>query len=907
MRRLIRKATILHSIILGFAITLPLPVSAQESREEIEEVVVTGTRIRSTTMTSPQPISTIDSEDFVSSGTLTAAEALNELPQLGNPLENGSNINSLDGFGAGTQTLNLRNLGANRTLVLVDGRRHVGGDVGTAAVDLSSIPSAMIERMEILTGAASSVYGADAVTGVVNIILKKDFEGTELSSRYGTSTKGDGQEIAFGVTHGGRLQRGNYLLSAEYSSQDSIVAGARPFGQYDGSASTGLMAPENGSGISDAGSYESAELGGVGSFDADGTFGAHPTERFQRTPLRSLQDEADRLVVSGHGRIELTTDISAFAGATFANSTTIIQIEPQLASLSDSSFGTSGTAGFRFPSVGPVEVNGDTMEILSRRFSEYGTRQTEIDRDLFRAVLGLEGSWGDTNFEVYYQYGDIEAKQTDFDTIDKFRLVTALDPVACAAASDCQFVNAYGRDTIDPTTLAWVSDDLKSNSEGTQHVFSGHISGDLFAIAGNNTYYVLGAEYRKEEASIKPNDALIAVDNPLNPGAGQFVGMRGSRTFFGDTIGNYDVAEAFGEFLLPLGDQFEASLSSRLSDYSTVGTEFTHSVNATFDLSDALAIRGSVGQATRAPNIGELFAADAVASQQIVDPCDTETDAGDPLAPAAGCTSGPTYNPTNFDQNIRGVTGGNPDLQSEKADTITFGVIANLSDNFGFTIDYYSIDMTDVLATAFNAQSTLERCIATQDAFFCDNVTRDTATGFVTSIRSEQVNLAEEGIRGVDFALMYTLSLNNAVLQTALNYSHLIEHERKVNDTAEVEDLAGRVDNIEDKVHLRVDYERDDWNIGMTARYKGDAVQNIEADPDIAVGNNIDAQLYLDLHGGLRLSESINLRAGVKNATDEESPIITGLFELNGGADTTSPGLYDIRGRFWYLNATYTF
>lgn len=892
---------------IAFVTGLPLAVSAQNVEPEVEEIVVTGSRIKSGNMKSSQPISLLDEGDFAASGALTVPEALNELPQLGNPLEDGSNINSLDGFGAGTQTLNLRNLGADRTLVLVNGRRHVGGDVGTSSVDLNSIPTGLVERMEIITGAASAVYGADAVTGVVNIILKEGFNGTEIGARFGTTSKSDAQEVGIDVVHGSTFDGGDYVLAAEYSTQEPIVAGSRSFGQFDGSATTGLSGPENGSGISDAGSYDSVNLGGTGSFAADGSFGSFPTERFQRTPFRYLQNETDRMVLSGRGNLDLSTDVSAFGGITFANSKTIVQIEPQLGSFSDNRFGTSGTAGFRFPSVGPVSAIGDTLTIRSRRFSEFGTRASEIDRDLIRVDLGLEGTLGDTEFEVYYQYGRVEAQQTDFDTIDKFRLVTALDPVSCAATSGCQFVNAYGRNTIDPTSLSWISDDLISNSEGEQHVLSGYVSADWFDIAGNNTTYVLGAEYRREEALIEPNDGLIAINNPLDPGAGQFVGLKGSRTFFGDTAGDYDVAEVFGELLLPFGDRVNTILSARLSDYSTVGSEFTYSLSATFDISNDVALRGSAGLATRAPNIGELFAADAVASQQIVDPCDTETDAGDPLTPAAGCDFGPTYNPSNFDQNIRGVTGGNLGLRSETAETYTFGLVTRLTENFDFSVDYYSIDMEDVLATAFNAQTTLERCIASEDPFFCENVTRDPATEFVTSIRSEQVNLAEEGIKGVDLMMRYVLPIGNATLNTSINYSHLLEHKRKVNDTAATEDLAGRVDNIENQIYLKADYDTDEWGVGLIARYKGSAVQNVSADPTVALGNDIDSQLYLDLYGVVTLTDNAQLRVGIKNATDEESPIITGLFELNGGADTTFPGIYDVRGRFMYLNASYNF
>jgi len=899
------KLTLMGSCALAI-----LAASASMATAQVnDEIIVTGSRIvKSSNANSPQPIMVLDEAAFQETGALTISEALNELPQLGDSLEGGSSINSLNaGFGVGTQTVNLRNLGANRTLVLVNGRRHVGGDVGTSAVDLNSIPSYMVERIDVVTGASSAVYGADAVTGVVNVILKKNFEGTEVGVRGGITTESDGEEYAVNVVHGTVFDGGEFVVAAEYSKQGDIIGADRSFAQFDGSAATGLSEAGNGSGVNPGGLFVNQTAGGTGGFDTSGNFVQPFAERFQRVPFRSLQNETDRLVLSGRGSFDLSDTVTGFAEASYANTKVDVQFDPQLAIFR--AFGSSGTAGFRFPNSVGVATPDGTLDPVTRRFLEFGPRSSEIDRDLFRFTVGADGDWGGGTWHASYQYGKVDATQTDFDTIDKGRLVTAIDPVACAAAAGCQFVNIFGRGTIDPASEGYVSDDLESESEGTQHVFSAYVTGDAFEFGAGNISYVLGAEYRDESAEIRPNDGLIAQIDPLT-GSGNLVGLKGTRTFFGDTNGSYNVVEGFAELSVPVATGFDVNLSGRVSDYSTVGTEYTYGVNADWSVSDNLGLRASFGRATRAPNINELFAPERVSTTGISDPCDTADDSGNPLSQASGCSGagfGAGYNPADIDLQISGVSGGNPDLGSETADSFTIGGVFNPTSSTVVSLDYFNISMTDVLAPAFSAQATLERCIATGEAVFCDNITRNSGTGFVTSIRSEQVNLAEESVEGLEFALMHSFDLGDGELRFDGTFTHLLSHERKVNDETDVEELAGRVDNIENKARVSARYIQDKWSIGTTARYLDSAVQDIDADTTVAVGNDIGSVLYVDLFGNFDINEKMVFSAGVENLFNKKAPIVTQLFENNGSADTVASGIYDVRGTFGYVGVKYKF
>ena len=880
------------------------PAARSQSEPTIESIFVTGSRIAAlSNRSSSQPLSMIDADAFAESGALLVSEALNQMPQLGNALESGTSIIALNnGFGAGTQTVNLRNLGADRTLVLVNGRRHVGGDVGTSAVDLSMIPAGLIDRVDIVTGATSAIYGADAVTGVINVILKENFEGTNITARGGGTVDGGGEEYAITATHGGVFGSGDYLVGLEYTNQGSILGRDRDYGLLDGSAATGLAAVGAGSGVNPGGLFAGVP-GGLGGFNPAGAFTQPFAERFQRMPYRSLQNEVERLVISGRGGFDLGDSFSAFIEASAAATEVVVDLEPQLAIFSNGGFASSGTAGFRFPNAPTVEVAslGSNLRAVTRRFEEFGPRASQIDRNMIRFAAGFDADLGFANGHFSYQYGRVEADQTDFDTVDKLALVNALDPVSCAATSGCSFVDVYGRGSIDPASESSIANDLVSNSEGEQHVWQAWIAGDVLELSNGMMEYAVGLEYREESADINPNPALIAVPDPVG-GSGNLVGLQGTRTFFGATSGGYDVMEAYGELKVPLMENLDVGLSARFSDYSTVGVETTWGANAQWRLTDVLMLRASLGRATRAPNVQELFAPDNARTSEIVDPCDTLTDEGEARSQPASCSTyvDADFNPSNLDSNVRAVSGGNPDLDSENVDTVALGVVFQAFEDFVISLDYFQIEMDDVLAPAFGPQATVNNCIATGNPFFCENVVRDPATGFVTTVRSEQVNLAADSVTGVEFAVGASIPVGSGDIMIDGVYTRLLERDRMVNDTSPVEDLLGRVDNVEDKINFGVSYSLDKLNIGAMVRYIGSGVQSVSANPNVATGNVIDSISYLDLYGRYQLSDTMAIRAGVENATGEDAPIISSLFEGVGAGGAIAPGLYDVRGQFIY-------
>tara|TARA_Y100000748_G_C15359590_1_gene435165 strand:- start:162 stop:809 length:648 start_codon:yes stop_codon:yes gene_type:complete len=215
--------------------------------------------------------------------------------------------------------------------------------------------------------------------------------------------------------------------------------------------------------------------------------------------------------------------------------------------------------------------------------------------------------------------------------------------------------------------------------------------------------------------------------------------------------------------------------------------------------------------------------------------------------------------------------------------------------------------MEDVLSTAFSARATADRCTLTLDPQFCDLVTRDSA-GIIQSVITQQVNLAEEGVKGIDVTLSYGWSLGDGEMTLRTQYSHLFEHTRQVNDESVEEDLVGRVDNIENKLNTTLSYSNEKWELAAIARYLDSAVQTV--DPILAenaLGNEIGSQVYIDMQASYLLSDDFTLGFGVKNLTDREAPVVTDLYENNGSGTTTAGGIYDVRGQYFYLFGSYTF
>jgi iron complex outermembrane recepter protein len=645
---------------------------------QLETILVTGSRIARPEVELANPVVTVDAAKIENSGQVNVTEILLRNPallgSLGNDRASGSSQDI--GFGqTGVNFLDLRNLGTDRTLVLVNGKRHIAGESGTAAVDINSIPQDLIERIDVLTGGASAVYGADGVSGVVNFILKRDFTGLSARGQTGVSGRGDAQSHLGSVIYGQNFldDRGNFAISYEYAKQSRLNSRERRY-LGDPAQTFELLRnqddfPDNPN-VPDRILYNNVTWadsapGGAVDVDFDGLSDYTGLGQVydRGIPLRSAGGRAiggdntptagyfgDLLPLSDRHAINLLTSfefsekVRFFAEAKYVNSKAYSVGQP---SFDFFTYLTPDNA-FLNQRLGGLAPDG---ALLTRDNLDLGARGETIDRETIRTVVGFEGDiLPNLRYEVSYVYGKLTTrnKSDSYRIGDRYyaALDAVVDPatgnIVCrstldplsnidpnnfdgpattftpGANSPCRPLNLLGEGVASQEAIDFVSIDLLSTSKVTQQVLSGSVNGDFgsfLELPGGSIGYALGAEYRRE-TSVDTPDQILQNGETLEFGA------------LAPNSGKFNVKEVFGEVNVPLlRDMPLAYLLSfggafRYSDYSTVGSTKTWKVDAIYAPVADIRFRGTYSQAVRAPNIGELFAPQSGTFLFVDDPCD---------------------------------------------------------------------------------------------------------------------------------------------------------------------------------------------------------------------------------------------------------------------------------------------
>jgi iron complex outermembrane recepter protein len=670
-----KRTTISSGVLLALGSALLSPLAAQaQSAQRIE---VTGSRIRSVAADSPSPIQVITSQEIAQSGAVTLQDLLLKNPALGSlPTFSRTNSN-FDNLNSGVAVVDLRNLGEERTLVLVNGKRFVSGVPGSSSVDLNAIPTDFIERIEILTGGSSSTYGSDAVAGVINFILKKDFEGLSLDASVGQSDRGDDKKQKFGITWGANAAggKGNVMLHFGYSKQGAVYSKDRPGLAIDNINNADLtgniqevfdvttpflssFAPQgrifydtNGAAAGGGASQTFDRNGNIIAVNTNGAGGATPTG-FNRQEFRTIAIPTSRYTLAGKGEFELAANHRAYLEGTYVTTKTNARLEPFPL---DSADGTSGL--YPASGVGPAEfdVNGTILAnplipagllalmtdtdgdglrdySFSRRLSEVGNRGSKATTDTFRIASGIKGSLFNWDYDVYGIYGSNRRSQTsggqynvnnfrqameaipDVNDVDGDGNVTeAICRDAQARAQGCVPANIFGFDTLTPAAVAWIIAPATLQTQVTQRVVGATASGEPLKLWAGPLGVAAGVEYRKE-SSISEPDALYQR------------GLNGSNAI-PITEGSFSVKEAFLEGKLPLlkdapfAQMLAVSGAVRGSKYTTVGSTFSWNAGVEWAMNRSVKMRVTRALSTRAPNIAELFQPPTQDFPAVVDPC----------------------------------------------------------------------------------------------------------------------------------------------------------------------------------------------------------------------------------------------------------------------------------------------
>jgi iron complex outermembrane recepter protein len=777
--RLLASSMICGAAVFGLATQAyaAADAAADTSNGEVSEIVVTGTRIPSPNLTSIAPVTTVGNADIKAQGITRIEDITNSLPQVfagqGSSISNGS---------SGTATVDLRGLGANRTLVLIDSRRLMPGDPTVPAADLNFIPAALVERVDVLTGGASATYGADAVAGVVNFIMVKNFEGVRIDSQYsgyehdnhegeiqsvlrtaaagaadpsqfkfptGSSWDGEGSEVTITMGANAADGKGNVTAYAAYRQNNPIQEGARDFSSCALNSGTPNFAEF---GCGGSGTAFPARVGSLIVNPANfNTFIPRTgADVFNFAPQNYFVRPDERYSLGAFAHYEIAPWAEAYmdsmfmddrstaqigAGGIFAGTFSVNCANPLL---------SAQEAGLLLSTTGAscaANPTGQFTGTVARRLQpdEAGGRQTDLRHTDYRIVIGLRGDLGKNwNYDGYLQYGSVQLSQEQTGNLNSSRIQQALNVVQtptgpqCAPGADagCVPLNIFTAQTITPAALKFLDATSFAVGNTTERVASLAFTGKLgdygvkSAWATEGVGVALGAEYRREHldstADFLSANGLVDGNGAASP----------------PVSGGFDVYELFGEARVPLisdmpfAKDVSLELGYRFSDYSSVGDTNTYKVSGEWELIDGLRFRAGYNRAVRAPNVIELFAPQNVGLDGTQDPC-AGLSASNPLvaqcASAFHLTTAQVLaiekNPAN---QYNGQFGGNPNLKPEISDTYTAGVVfqPKFAPGLSVSLDYFNIKVDQFIA-GLGANLILNQCVQTQNPFFCNLVHRE--------------------------------------------------------------------------------------------------------------------------------------------------------------------------------------
>jgi len=526
---------------------------AQDS--ELEEVVVTGTRVKTPGVESNSPITSVGAEEIAFAQPVAVEDIIKQLPGAVPAIGPGTN----NGSGGGA-TIDLRGLGPSRSLILVDGRRFVPFNL-TAQVDTNSIPIALVERIDLVTGGASAVYGADAVAGVVNFVLKRDFEGLDLTGSMGTSNRGDANRYRGDLTMGANLAdgRGNVVLSVGYTETEALLQGQRSIGAVSLSSTSG--APQgSGTGVPviitapfsrqmDPATGTWVPIYETYNFNPTNFF-VTPLERYQVTGLAryEMTDWAEAYAQVFYTRSDVSTQLAS--SGTFLNSYRVPIGNPYLPQAAREQLCALPSVNIPLANCvagNPTEINMS----IGRRITELGPRLNDFENKTFQYTVGMRGDITDHwSYDLYWSHGEADQIQTrgNWGSLSKVQqALRALNTTNCTVTSNgCVPLNVFGPEgSITPEMVKFINLSSLLTQQVEQDVASLSFSGDLGAFkspfAESPIGLAIGAEHRKMFAGTKSDSASQIQGEVLGTGAPT-----------PDRAGTIKFDELYAEALIPI-------------------------------------------------------------------------------------------------------------------------------------------------------------------------------------------------------------------------------------------------------------------------------------------------------------------------------------------------------------------
>jgi iron complex outermembrane recepter protein len=832
------------------------------------EIVVTGTHVPRLEVGRAAPVTVVSRQEIASSGKVTLGDILQKLPE-----QTGGINTQVNNGGDGSVRVDLRGFGTRRTLVLVNGRRMVAGGTGAdATVDLNTIPQAAVQRIEILKDGASAIYGSDAISGVVNIITRPDFSGTEVAAYSGISGHGDGLTYDLSFTTGRVMDRGSLLFSGGYTVVQPVWAGDRAFSKYDrgiagydwasgqiftgGSSATPMgrfrfpsfnpAAPTGtaeyqalrnkypkslgaGNWTIDPVTKEWRPFNAIGVTDAGGDFYNYQPENYLVTPMT-------RANVFSTGSFLLTGSTKAYYEALYTHRESSQKLAPE--PLFTDQEGISVTADNAY------NPYGLSFATVRRRLVEFSNRNFAQDIDTFRIVTGVKGDITKTwHWDASLNYGRTQGVNTKEGLLQRSKLASALGPsffdadgvAHCGTPTDpidgCVPLDLFhGAGSITPEMRKYVSYKGTARGYNQQLTLEGVTGAELFKIgnAASAAGIAAGYQHRREAGTYIPDPLTAQGDTTGNKGE--------------ETAGGYYTNEGFLEVNLPLvghfgdfageGNLLEVSAATRMVSYSTFGSNLTYKAGVKLSPIKDVTLRGTWSTAFRAPAVDELYSGNADDFPNVSDPCSgpdstTPRPQGTPVDKACDAQGVPD---DVFDDRaqILARVGGNTKLQPETAQALTAGIVLEPRwvKDLSFTGDFYAITVKNSVQ-AVGSDVILASCYPSEDgktAAYCDRIHRNPVDHLIRSIDDPLSNVGGDAIGGVDFALDYSPEFSFGRIGMSANLNYLAYYNRTLAN-GNIIPAKGTYDLTivlpEWKGNFGVQYAREGLSAGVNVRWLG--------------------------------------------------------------------------------------
>jgi len=908
------------------------PAQAAEGEAQANagtDVVVTGSRIARADLQQSSPISIVTGQELALSGQVNVENVLNELPQLVPSLSGASN-----NPGGGVATADLRGLGPTRTLILVNGRRYVSYDA-SQIVDLNTIPAGLIDRVDIVTGGRSAIYGSDAIAGVVNFVLKQNFTGVQANANYRITGEGDGGAFNSNLLLGGNFadDRGNATLYFDYTDRKGILQGDRSYSRQ--------ALVDDGSGNLIAGGSGSIEgtrfaIGGVNrKFATDGSYSSYNslTDAYNYAPANYLQVPQKRVLLSAQTHYEVSDHLNVYAEGQFINNRVSNQLAP-------TPFTGSVALDVDSPFLSPssqallrgYDTDGDgyVTSTIYRRLTEVGNRVSQTDNTAYRALVGANGDIaGNWKYDAYYSYSRTRSTETQVGNVSRSRVLQALRTtydasgnLVCSDTSNgCVPLNIFGAGNISSAAAAFITIPVQNSSVVEEQVASASITNNhLFDLGAGPAGIAIGTEYRSEYGSYNPDFSLSS---------GDVVGFNAGEGL----SGGYNVKEVFAEVEVPLladkpfVHRLDVNGAYRYSYYSTAAKSVsTYSGGVVWAPISDISLRGQYSRAVRAPTVANLYSGNAQDFPAATDPC-TLAAATTIAALRASCIAtgvpaaalGTAYDGGSMQ--IDTVNGGNPNLREETADTYTAGVVLQPSflKRFSLTVDYYKIKIQNYIASP-GTTNTIRACYGDAsngytpyDTSYCSLLPRDANSYAITGASNVLSNTGGVKTRGVDFEARYSLPLAFGAFGTdASSLSFRVSGTRLIafdyNPLAAIPDLtlgcAGKFGlncgNPYAKWRLSA---RTTWTTGpatFSLQYRYLSPVNDDDDTTDYSVEHIKAYHYFDLTTSFDVAKKFTWNVGVNNMFNRKPPILGD----NQEQANTYPSTYDPYGRTFFTGVS---